>query len=65
MTLRLAPASGAEVPALGMGAVTQRIEVVNPHAGSKPLAMRLRVGWTDGAGNAIVEQATVPFPATL
>ena len=69
MTLALQPASGADVPPNG-GAVTQVLNVVNSQQGVKPIAMRLRMTWTDGAGVApgtgpVTEQATVNFPPGL
>jgi AP-1 complex subunit gamma-1 len=41
--LRLEPASGASLPALGGAPVTQRIGLINTMHGAKPLAMKLRL----------------------
>ena len=65
MTLSLAPASGSDLPGSGAGTVTQTLTVRNSQHGTKPLAMRLRMSWTDGVGAAVVEQATVDFPPGL
>jgi AP-1 complex subunit gamma-1 len=65
MSLSLEPASGADVPGAGSGGAptTQRLRVKNAQHGVKPLAMRLRMQWTDAASGAVVvEQATVSFP---
>lgn len=59
ITLKLEPASGTTVPAAGAGGVQQRIWLTNTLQGSKPLAIRLRVSFTDGAGQQVVDQTTV------
>ena len=62
MTLSLAPASGSDLPGSGAGTIAQTLTVRNSQHGTKPLAMRLRMSWTDGGGAAVIEQATVEFP---
>lgn len=62
LSLRLEPASGSRLPALGGGRVTQVLHVVNSLAGTKPLVMRLRLGYSRGgvAQAAQVEVNTFP-----
>ena len=62
MSLAMRTASGGELPVGGV--VTQRLDVTNSQHGEKALAMRLRLAWNAG-GAAVVEQATVNFPAGL
>jgi len=62
MSLAMRTASGGELPVGGV--VTQRLDVTNSQHGEKALAMRLRLAWNAGGG-AVVEQATVNFPAGL
>jgi AP-1 complex subunit gamma-1 len=65
MQLRLEPASGAVIPALGGAPVTQRMTVTNTMHGSKPVAMRLRLAYSQD-GQQVVEQAEVTaFPPGL
>lgn len=58
MQMRLEPASGSVLPAIGAGSVTQRIHVLNSMHGQKAMGMRLRVSYTVG-GQQVVEQAEV------
>ena len=62
MSLAMRTASGGELPVGGV--VTQRLDVTNSQHGEKALAMRLRLAWNAGVA-AVVEQATVNFPAGL
>jgi AP-1 complex subunit gamma-1 len=66
LTLRLEPASGSSLPPKGGSPITQSLWLTNSQQGAKDLAVRLRLGWTDAAGSAHVEQVTVDkFPAGL
>lgn len=65
MQLRLEPASGSALPALGGGPVTQRMALTNTMHGAKPIAMRLRLAYSVG-GQQVLEQAEVTaFPSGL
>lgn len=65
MQLRLEPASGSVLPALGMGFVKQKLHIVNTMHGQKPLVMRLRVNYRK-AGQQVLQQLEVNnFPPGL
>lgn len=64
LQLRLEPASGSTVGALG-GVVTQLLHAVNSMAGQKQLVMRLRVNYVK-AGQPVQHQLEVNnFPAVV
>ena len=64
-SLRLEPASGSSLPALGLGGISQTLRVNNSLAGTKPLAMRLRVNYSRG-GLPVAHQLEVSsFPPGL
>jgi hypothetical protein len=65
MQLRIETASGTTVPAMGLGAVTQRVHVLNSMHGAKPVAMRVRLLHAGPGGAQAVEQAEVSFPLGL
>eukprot|EP00878_Enallax_costatus_P018020 GHUV01018946.1.p1 GENE.GHUV01018946.1~~GHUV01018946.1.p1 ORF type:complete len:448 (+),score=223.83 GHUV01018946.1:2050-3393(+) len=63
MQLRLEPASGTALPALGAGSVTQALHITNTMHGQKPLVMRLRLNFSRD-GQPVVQQVEVNnFPA--
>lgn len=65
MQLRLEPATGTVLPALGVGSVSQKLHVTNTLQGQKPLVMRLRVNYSKG-GQPVLQQLEVnSFPAGL
>lgn len=62
MQLRLEPATGSVLPALGGGSVTQKLHIINTMHGQKPLVMRLRVNYSK-AGQPVLQQLEVSnFP---
>lgn len=63
MALKLEPASGTSLPA--GGSISQVLHISNSAHGSKPLAMRLRLAWTQG-GQPVVQTGEVTnFPPGL
>lgn len=62
MQLRLEPATGTSIPALGGGLVTQALHVTNTMHGQKPLVMRLRLNYSKN-GQPVMQQVEVNFPA--
>jgi len=65
MQLRLEPATGSVLQALGMGVVTQKLHVINSMHGQKPLVMRLRVNYRQ-TGQPVLQQLEVNnFPPGL
>lgn len=63
MQLRLEPASGTTLPALGASTVTQAIHITNTMHGQKPLVMRLRLNYSKD-GQPVMQQVEFNnFPA--
>lgn len=63
MQLKLEPATGTVLPALGATSVTQSIHISNSMHGQKPLVMRLRLNFSKN-GQPVMQQVEVSnFPA--
>ncbi len=63
MKITLLPATAAVVPAGKPNAVKQEMRIMNPFEGTKPISMKIKVGYTCKGQNASAMK-TVTFPSS-